>query len=63
MTIQTADQTDKDKHHRFALRLTPAEWRAMLEESSFLEDWDNSYLPPRRLMGVPVEIVPDHRFG
>lgn len=44
------------------LRFTPAEWRHLLEDASFLRDCDNSYAP-RRLMGVPVEIVPDHRFG
>jgi hypothetical protein len=44
------------------LRFTPAEWRRLLEDASFLRDCDNSYAP-RRLMGVPVEIVPDHRFG
>lgn len=44
------------------LRFTPAEWRRVLEDASFLRDRDNSYAP-RRLMGVPVEIVPDHRFG
>jgi hypothetical protein len=44
------------------LRFTPAEWRCLLEDVSFLRDRDNSYAP-RRLMGLPVEIVPDHRFG
>ena len=24
---------------------------------------DNSWLPPRRLMGLPVQIVPDHRIA
>jgi hypothetical protein len=48
---------------RFALRFTPAEWRMLLEDRAFLADKDNRYLPPRRLMGVAVEIVPDHRFG
>jgi hypothetical protein len=43
-------------------RFTPAEWRRVLEDASFLRHGDNSYAP-RRLMGVPVEIVPDHRFG
>ena len=42
------------------LRFTPAEWRVLLEDPSFLTDPDNSYRP-RRLMGLPVEIVPDHR--
>jgi DNA-binding IclR family transcriptional regulator len=47
---------------KVALRFTPAEWRRLLEDASFLRDRDNSYAP-RRLMGLPVEIVPDHRFG
>lgn len=47
---------------RFALRFTPAEWRSLLADAAFLRDRDNSYAP-RRLMGLAVEIVPDHRFG
>jgi hypothetical protein len=46
-----------------ALRFTPAEWRVLIDDGSFLTQPDNRYSPPRRLMGVPVEIVPDHRFG
>ncbi len=42
------------------LKFTPAEWRVLLEDRSFLEEPDNSYAPMRRLMGVPVVIVPDH---
>lgn len=45
----------------YAFRLTPAEWRQVLADESFLRDPDNSYRP-RRLMGVPVEIIPDHRM-
>ncbi len=45
--------------HGFTLRFTPAEWKTLLEDSTFLRDADNSYWP-RRLMGVPVQIVPDH---
>ncbi len=45
----------------YAFKLTPAEWRAVIEDETFLRDPDNSF-QPRRLMGVPVEIVPDHRF-
>jgi len=41
--------------------LTPAEWRRLLADQSFLSDPDNS-CNPRRPMGVPVEIIPDHRF-
>jgi len=44
------------------LRFTPAEWRAVIEDPSFLDDEDNSF-QPRRLMGLGVTIVPDHRFG
>jgi hypothetical protein len=46
----------------YVFRLTPAEWRALIEDKTFLRDPDNSYRP-RRLMGVPVQIVPDHRLG
>ena len=45
----------------YAFRLTPAEWRQLLADGSFLRDDDNC-IRPRRLMGVPVEIIPDHRF-
>ena len=42
------------------LTFTPAEWRWLLEDPGFLDDEDNSYRVPRRLMGLPVQIVPDH---
>ena len=45
---------------RFSFRFTPAEWRSLLEDEGFLRQPDNSYRPPRRLMGVPVQIVPGH---
>ena len=45
----------------YAFRLTPAEWRQLLADGSFLCDPDNC-IRPRRLMGVPVVIVPDHRL-
>lgn len=45
------------------LHFTPSEWRELLEDQDFLSDPDNSYRVPRRLMGVAVEIVPDHRYG
>ena len=45
------------------LRFTPAEWRSLLEDRDFLDSGDNRFSPPRMLMGVPVAIVPDHRFG
>lgn len=44
------------------LRLTPSEWRAVLEQRSFLEWGDNRFQPPRRLYGAPVQIVPDDSF-
>lgn len=54
-------------HHWHAdfrtLKFTPAEWRVLLEDRSFLDEPDNSYAPRRRLMGVPVVIVPDHTVG
>lgn len=43
------------------LKFTPAEWRTLLEDRRFLEEPDNHYATPRRLMGLPVEIIPDHR--
>ena len=43
----------------YAFRLTPAEWRQVLADGSFLCDPDNC-IRPRRLMGVPVEIIHDH---
>ena len=45
----------------YAFHLTPAEWHRLLADRSFLADPDNSF-SPRRLMGVPVEIIPDHRI-
>ena len=50
---------DNERRKR-PLMFTPAEWRYLLEDASFLGDSDNSYSVPRRLMGVPVKIVPDH---
>ena len=44
----------------FTLHFTPAEWRALLADADFLKQPDNSY-SPRRLMGLPVEIIADHR--
>ena len=44
------------------LHFTPAEWRSLLKDGSFLKEPDNS-IHPRRLMGLEVRIVPDHRFG
>lgn len=58
--------TEHDEENRAPfgpLKFTPAEWRVLLEDRSFLEEADNSYAPERRLMGLPVQIVPDHRLG
>jgi hypothetical protein len=57
--MRIEDATDPKPPFR-TLRFTPAEWRALLEDRSFLRDDDNSYAEPRRLMGLPVVIVPDH---
>jgi hypothetical protein len=57
MATRTAN--NPNARRKFVLRLTPAEWRFLLQDGSFLRDPDNSCLP-RRLMGIPVEIVPDH---
>ena len=53
-------QTARAEKPMYTFRLTPAEWRAVIQDETFLKDPGNSY-QPRRLMGVPVEIVPDHR--
>jgi hypothetical protein len=45
------------------LTFTPAEWRHILEDGDFLDDPNNRYSVPRRLMGLPVEIVPDRDAG
>jgi len=47
----------------FRFRFTPAEWRDILNDGGFLGQPDNSYRPPRRLMGIGVDIIPDHRHG
>ena len=44
------------------LRLTPREWRIVLERRSFLEREDNRFQSPRRFCGRPVQIVPDDSF-
>ena len=44
------------------LRLTPREWRTVLERRSFLERDDNRFQTPRRFCGRPVQIVPDDSF-
>lgn len=57
----TQTKTSARAQKPYAFRLTPAEWHKVLADQSFLSDPDNSF-SPRRLMGVPVEIIPDHRF-
>ena len=60
--MQTTKTTARSSVRKaYALHLTPAEWHRVLADQSFLSDPDNSF-SPRRLMGVPVEIIPDHRF-
>jgi hypothetical protein len=56
--------TDRDVGTRATevLKLTPSEWRAVLEHRSFLERADNRFQHPRRLYGAPVQIVPDDSF-
>lgn len=56
-------ETDRQPDGAGLLHFTPAEWRVLLEDRSFLADADNRFEPPRRLMGIAVRIVPDHRFG
>jgi hypothetical protein len=56
-------EPDRREDGRFVLHFTPAEWRAILEDARFLAERDNRYRVPRRLMGLDVAIVPDHRFG
>ena len=51
--------TEALKSGSFTLHLTPAEWRDVLKDGSFLDHADNC-CRPRRLMGLPVQIVPDH---
>lgn len=62
-TLSADFHLDRRPDGAFALHLTPAEWRAFLEDPDFLDDPDNSFARPRRLMGLLVEIVPDHTFG
>jgi hypothetical protein len=60
--MQTSSRTTTDDGARrtpYTFRLTPAEWRQILADETFLYDPGNSYRP-RRLMGVPVEIIPGH---
>ena len=62
MPPQITTEHNDDERPFGTLRFTPAEWRVLLEDRSFLDEPDNDFAP-RRLMGLPVEIVPDHRKG
>jgi len=62
-TLADIFETDRRPDGSSFLHFTPAEWRIILEDPSFLSQPDNNFQPPRRLMGVAVRIVPDHRFG
>ncbi len=44
------------------LRLTPGQWRTILESENFLERADNRFQHPRRFHGAPVQIIPDESF-
>jgi hypothetical protein len=48
----------EDESQLVALRLTPAEWRRILADPTFLGDAGNEYSAPRRYHGLPVQIVP-----
>ncbi len=51
--------SEKPRPGASALRLTPREWREILEDPSFLSRPDNRYQRPRRYLGLPIEIVPE----
>ncbi len=53
---------DPDPEAAPVLRMTPPEWRSVLERRSFLEGEDNRFATPRRLYGRLVQIVPDDSF-
>jgi hypothetical protein len=55
-------ETDRPPGRPFSLHFTPAEWRVIIEDPDFLAGLGNAY-QPRRLWGLAVKIVPDHRFG
>jgi hypothetical protein len=59
---QTVSDSDVGARPIAVLKLTPPEWRAVLEQRSFLERADNRFQHPRRLFGAPVQIVPDDSF-
>jgi hypothetical protein len=51
-----------DDSDQALLRLTPGEWRTILETQSFLDQDDNRFQHPRRFLGAPVQIIPDESF-
>jgi len=61
--LDASDHSGRRATRRFCFRFTPAEWRHLLADPAFLADDDNSSTVPRKLMGVPVVIIPDHRLG
>ncbi|MHB8286043.1 MAG: hypothetical protein ACYDD1_15395 [Caulobacteraceae bacterium] len=52
----------RDDADQPCLRLTPGEWRVILETDSFLDHQDNRFQHPRRFLGAPVQIIPDESF-
>ena len=61
-TSQDPGEADPLRQTGPVLRLTPQEWRTVLERRSFLERADNRFQTPRLFRGRPVEIVPDESF-
>ena len=59
---EPAAADDPDSAEARVLRLTPKEWRTVLERRSFLERDDNRFQTPRRFCGHLVQIVPDDSF-
>jgi len=44
------------------LRVTPSQWRAILDSRGFLDRPDNHFQHPRRFLGASVQIIPDESF-
>lgn len=59
---QTVTDSDVGVRPIQVLKFTPPEWRAVLEQRSFLDRPDNRFQHPRRLFGTPVVIIPDDSF-
>ncbi len=60
--LKPEPRTFHDDDAEPCLRLTPGEWRAILETDSFLDRQDNRFQHPRRFLGSPVQIIPDASF-